>query len=123
MRAEFLAKAKIAILEPYFDIVEMADTEVGLVYKDGKLSAVLAPGERKLYWRGLTKVKVERLDIAVEYRVPDTVMKRVTRPREAGLLDAFQSALYVVEIPDTAVGVLSVNGKFIEVLKSGVYGY
>ena len=123
VRADFLAKAKNAVLEPYFDIVEMADTEVGLVYKDGKLSAILAPGERKLYWRGLTEVNVDRLDISDDYRVPETVMKRVTRPREAGLLEAFQTALYVVEIPDSSVGMLSANGKFVEVLTSGIYGY
>ena len=122
-RADYLAKTKGALLESYFDIVEIGDTEVGLVYKDGKLSNVLAPGARKLYWLGLTEVKVEKLDISERYQVPDTVLKRVTRPREAGLVEAFQTALYVVEVPDTAVGLLSVNGKFEKLLTPGVYGY
>lgn len=123
VRADFLAKAKSAVLEPYFNIVEIGDTEVGLVYKDKKLSGVLAPGERKLYWCGLTEVTVEKLDINDNYRVPETVLKRVTRPREAGLLEAFQTAMYVLEVPDTAVGMLSVNGKFVQMLSPGVYGY
>jgi regulator of protease activity HflC (stomatin/prohibitin superfamily) len=123
VRAEYLAKAKSTLLESYFDIVEMGDTEVGLVYKDNKLSNVLAPGERKLYWRGLTEVTVEKLDISDNYQVPDAVLKRVTRPREAGLLQAFQTALYVLEVPDTAVGMLSINGKFAQMLAPGVYGY
>ena len=121
--ADFLAKTKSALLTPYFDIVEIGDTEVGLVYKDGKLSNVLPPGARKLYWLGLTDVQVEKLDISEQYQVPESVLKRVTRPREAGLLEAFQTALYVVEVPDTAVGLLSVNGKFEKMLSPGVYAY
>lgn len=123
VRTDYLAKAKSTLLEPYVDIVEIGDAEVGLVYKDDKLSNVLAPGERKVYWRGLTEVTVEKLDISENYQVPDTVLKRVTRPRETGLLEAFQTAMYVLEVPDTAVGMLSVNGKFEKMLTPGVYGY
>lgn len=105
--ADYLAKAKSKLLEANFDIVEIGDTEVGLVYKDQKLNGVLAPGERKLYWRGLTKVAVEKLDISDNYHLPDAVLKRVTRPREAGLLQAFQTAMYVIEVPNTAQGMLN----------------
>ena len=40
------------MLEPYVQIVELGDREVGLVYKNERLAGVLAPGTRQLYWRG-----------------------------------------------------------------------
>ncbi len=30
----------------------LTDNEAGLVYKNGKLAGVLAPGKRQLYWKG-----------------------------------------------------------------------
>lgn len=39
------------------------------------------------------------------------------------MLEAFQTAMYVLEVPDTAVGMLSVNGRFEKMLTPGVYGY
>ena len=49
-------------------IVELGDREVGLVYKNERLTGVLAPGTRQLYWRGPVKVRVEVRDIATSTR-------------------------------------------------------
>ena len=38
-----IAEAR-ALLEPYVQIVELGDREVGLVYKNQRLTGVLAPG-------------------------------------------------------------------------------
>ena len=45
-RVDFLVKEARATMEKYFDIVELTDSEAGLVYKNGKLASVLAPGKR-----------------------------------------------------------------------------
>ena len=122
-RAAFLAKSGYLLIDEYFERFTMADTEVGLVYKDRKLTGVIAPGGTQLYWRGLTDVQVERQDISESYEVSPQVLKRITRPREVGLLEAFQSYLYVVEVADTAVGILTVNGEFVGTLAPGIHGY
>jgi hypothetical protein len=50
-------------IEKYFMIVQLGDREVGVVFKNGRLVGVLAPGKLQLYWRGHVEVRVERLDI------------------------------------------------------------
>jgi len=111
------------LVEQHFHVFEMADTEVGLVYKDNKLASVLAPGSRQLYWRGLTNVHVEREDISKLFKVRQDLLTKIIRPREAGLLEAFQSHLYVVQVNDTEVGLLTVNGELLETLAAGVHAY
>ena len=45
-------------LDETFVLADIGADEVGLVSRNGKLEDVLAPGSRKLYWRGLVKVEV-----------------------------------------------------------------
>jgi len=54
---ELLTQAR-ATMERHFHIVELDEQELGVVYKDGALAGVLAPGKRQLYWEGATEVRV-----------------------------------------------------------------
>ena len=57
-RADVLIAESRALLEPFVQIVELGDREVGLVYKNERLTGVLAPGSRTLYWRGPVNLRV-----------------------------------------------------------------
>jgi hypothetical protein len=57
---ELLAQARTT-LERHFQIVELGESEVGVVYKNGTLAGVLAPGKRQLYWKGPTDVRVQKV--------------------------------------------------------------
>ena len=57
---ELLQQAR-ATMERHFHIVELDEHEMGVVYKDGALAGVLAPGKRQLYWKGGTDVRVEKV--------------------------------------------------------------
>jgi hypothetical protein len=57
---ELLAQAR-ATMERHFHIVELDEQEMGVVYKDGALAGMLAPGKRQLYWKGATAVRVEKV--------------------------------------------------------------
>jgi hypothetical protein len=48
-------------MERHFQIVELTEQEMGVVYKNGTLAGVLAPGKRQLYWKGPTEVRVEKV--------------------------------------------------------------
>src|SRR5437868_11784911 len=56
-RMDFLLSTG-ALMTAHFQVVELEDREVGLVYKNGKIAGVLAPGKRQLYWRGAVEVNV-----------------------------------------------------------------
>jgi len=119
-RAEVLVAEARGTLEPYVQIVELGDRQVGLVYKNERLIGVLAPGSRQLYWRGPVNVRVEVRDISTEYAL-DAATARVLL-RALGTA-ALTSNVGVAEVPDTAVGLLIVDGEMREVLKPGVTAY
>ena len=57
---ELLTQAR-ATMERHFQIVELDEQEIGVVYKNGTLAGVLAAGKRQLYWRGPTEVRVQKV--------------------------------------------------------------
>jgi hypothetical protein len=57
---ELLQQAR-ATMERHFQIVELDEHEMGVVYKDGALAGMLGPGKRQLYWKGATDVRVEKV--------------------------------------------------------------
>ena len=119
-RAEVLVAEARGLLEPYVQIVELGDREAGLVYKNERLTGVLAPGTRQLYWRGPVNVRVEVRDLSTEYALDANTARVLTRALgTVGLA----SIVGVAEVPDTSVGLLIVDGELREVLKPGVTAY
>ncbi len=119
-RADVLIAEAREKLEPHVQIVELRDREVGLVYKNERLASVLSPGARQLYWRGPVNVRVEVRDIASEYALEAGTARVLARAKGvAGVTDAIGT----IEVPDTAVGLLIVDGELREVLKPGLTAY
>src|SRR3954470_21355591 len=48
---DFIVKQRPEIAERYFIVVETSSVEVALVYADGKLVRVVAPGNRAAFWK------------------------------------------------------------------------
>jgi regulator of protease activity HflC (stomatin/prohibitin superfamily) len=119
-RVDFLLKESRGTLEAYFDVIELKESEAGLVYKNRKLAGVLAPGRRQLYWKGPIEVRVERVDVNRELEVPEPLARllaRAAQPLAAQAAEAVSS----VEVPDTHVGLLLVDGKLADLLEPGLH--
>ena len=121
-RVDFLVKEARETMEKYFDIVELTDSEAGLVYKNGKLAGVLAPGKRQLYWKGPVEVKVEKIDLMADPEVPAQVAKLLVRAKQPLLAQA-TDAVSSVEVPDTSVALLIEDGKFVKLLGPGLHAF
>ena len=52
--AEFLVKTHPELREGVFQVVELGDHEVGLQIVDGKLTGIVPPATRMIYWRACT---------------------------------------------------------------------
>ena len=81
-RVDFLVEEARATIEKYFTIVELGDREVGVVYKNGRVAGVVAPGKRQLYWRGPIDVRVEKFDISKEFELPQELAKVLVRAKQ-----------------------------------------
>src|SRR6478609_654234 len=98
-RADVLVAEARAQLEPYVQIVELGDREVGLVYKNERLTGVLAPATRQLYWRGPVNVRVEVRDLSTGYTLDAPTARVLLRALGTA---ALASNVGVTEVPDTA---------------------
>jgi len=115
-RVDVLIAEARALLEPAVQIVELGDRQVGLIYKNGRLTGVLAPGLRQLYWRGPVDVRVEIRDLAKEYVLDADTARGLKRIGAGDMINT-------VEVPDTSAGLLIVDGELRELLKPGFSAY
>ncbi|MGQ0700110.1 MAG: slipin family protein [Panacagrimonas sp.] len=114
---EVLVQRLGAALADTFVLTDVAVTEVGLVSKNGKLEDVLAPGSRKLYWKGPVSVVVEKLPLTEGLEVPEAAAKRL---RQIGVLERFAVA---VNVPAESAGLVFVDGKLSRTLAPGAYAF
>jgi regulator of protease activity HflC (stomatin/prohibitin superfamily) len=100
-----------------FVLADIGVAEVGLVSKNGKLEEVLAPGTRKLYWKGLVTVAVDKVPLGDSLQVPEATRVRL---RQLGVLD---SAALAVTVPTESAGLLFIDGKLLRELEAGAYAF
>jgi regulator of protease activity HflC (stomatin/prohibitin superfamily) len=100
-----------------FVLADIGTNEVGLVAQNGKLVDVLAPGSRKLYWRGPLKVEVERVAIGTDLRVAADAAKRL---RQLGILSRYAVTF---DVPVESTGLVFVDGKLASTLAPGAYAF
>ncbi len=104
-------------LSQHFVLADLDMQSVGLVLKNGKLEDVLAPGSRRLYWKGLVEVEVRPLSLNEGLEVPQAVLKRL---RQLGMLERVAVTLTV---PSESAGLLFVDGKLERRLEAGAYAF
>lgn len=100
-----------------FNVVELGPQEVGLVYRNGKLAGVLLPDARRLYWKGLVEISVERVSLAESLEMPLALTKAL---RQLGLLDAVAVA---VTVPEEHAALVFIDGKLARVLGAGAAAF
>ena len=100
-----------------FVLADIGMDEVGLVSRNGKLEDVLAPGARKLFWRGLVRVDVEAVSLADGLRVAPDVARRL---RQLGMLGR---VAMVLEVPAESAGLVFVDNMLEQVVGAGSHAF
>ena len=108
---DVLLTEQSALCERHFQVVELGEYEVGLVYKNGKLNGVLAPATRQLYWKGPIDVKVDVLSIAEDFVLPRDKVGLIAHARVESLPREVLNYVYLAEVADKHVGLLIVDGE------------
>jgi len=100
----------------YFTVIETADTQVAVVYLDGRLTRVIAPANRVLYWKGAVNVTFESIEVRAEPEVPARLLPGLVRlGRESGVTFA--------AIDQGKRGLLFLDGRLTRELEPGTYGF
>jgi regulator of protease activity HflC (stomatin/prohibitin superfamily) len=111
---DYLVKQRAELAAGLFTIVETNDAQVAAVYLNGKLSRVLGPGKRVLYWRGSVEVSAEVIDVNVDRQVPAALAATLVRMGTGTL------AISAV-VEEGKTGLLFVDGRFVRALGAGAY--
>lgn len=106
---------KDAALMEKLQIVEINDSQLGILYKNGLYQSVLKPG-RYMYWKGLVTYQVTLLNLQ-EIEVSETMDRKILNVPEVRL----QMHVYEVEPHEKAV--LIINDQFVKILESGIYRF
>lgn len=109
------------MVEQHFVVADLSDTEAALVYEDGKLTDILAPGTRAFYWKGVVSVTIEVIDLHSENQVSDRVARLIGRTGDLAVKAGKLNAVLGVDVRDQQIGMLYENGVLQEVLQPGYY--
>ena len=104
-------------LGEHFVVADIGVDEVGLVSRNGKLAYPLSPGTRTLYWRGATRIAIERVALDAGLEVSADVARRLRQ------LDLLARYAVVAAVPEQHVGLLFVDGKLVRSLDAGSYAF
>ncbi len=122
-KLKFLVRQYQALLEDYVDVFELNDSEVGVIYRDQKISDILPPSNLLVTWKGAEDVRVDIVDITKNYEIKDELVALLGRGVKIGTSRQVVNAISYAEVPDEHVGLLQVNGKLERVLETGAYAF
>jgi regulator of protease activity HflC (stomatin/prohibitin superfamily) len=122
VRAEFpadryavLKAARPDLARELFEAVETRAGEIAIVNLDGRPSHLMGPWQIRVFWKVVTRVDVERIDVASDPKVDRRHLVMVDRTRNTFLTET------VVE--NHEAGLLYVEGRFIERLAPGRHAF
>lgn len=104
------------VAEQYFAVVSTNDSQVAVVFCDGRLSRVVGPGQRVLFWKGPVSVTFEVIDVRDAPEVPAAWVQPLVRLGPGSLA-------VPVLIDEGRRGLLYLNGRFVRELGPGAYGF
>ncbi len=85
--------------------------------RNGKLAYALSPGSRTLYWRGATKITIERVALGSDLEVDAKVAARLRQ------LDFLSRYAIAVIVPAESTGLVFIDGKLARSLTPGAYAF
>lgn len=121
--ANYLRHDAPDVLAQHFVAMDLADDEAGLRYEDDVLVEILAPGTRRLYWRGLATHRLERVDLAQDSMLPAALVKRIAQPALRARGVAGLTGVLLAQVPAYHVGVLKIDGKIERLLDAGTSAF
>ena len=114
--ADFIVTQKPEFAARYFTVVETTDSQVAVVYLDGKVARVIAPAKRVLFWRGAVEVTFALIDVRNEPEVPERIISALARLGRESL------AAFTL-IDEGKRGLVYIDGRLTRELGAGTYGF
>lgn len=117
---DYLLQHEPDTAEENFVCMELGEDEAGLRYENQRLVEVLAPGSRRVFWKGLLTQHLEKIDLSQAYALAPDIAARLLQPNLRSRAVGGLAGLLVAQVPAYHVGVLRVDGKVLRLMSPGV---
>lgn len=118
---DLLIKQHAELCAQHFQVINLNEFQVGLVYRNEILHDILAPSTRQFYWLGHVDIRVEVIDVKTDYQLDAEKAMLLTRVRDVALVRLLANYIYIAEVAAEHVGLLIVDGQLVRELASGLY--
>ncbi|MEM7561699.1 MAG: slipin family protein [Pseudomonadota bacterium] len=108
------------LTEGMFQVIDLSETQVGLVRERGNLVRMLSPATRYVFWASYPELVIDIVDTKETYQVSQDVARVVRRRNVEGDM---VSLVTTAEVAAHNVGLLWVDGELVDTLRSGVYAF
>ena len=112
----YIATERPDVVAAHFTLVDTTDVQVAVVRLDDKVSRVIGPASRVLFWRGPMTVTAEVIDVRSEPEVPARLLAPLARLGRESL------ATFTV-IDEGRRGLLYLDGRLVREIPAGAYGF
>ena len=114
------AKRDVQLKEQHFEVVELGEYELALVYQRKALRQVLKSGTRHVFWKDAADLEIKLVDTKENYRVEKALVNILARRTGVtGLLDQ----VYATEVGSKHLGLLWVDGELVDTLDAGLHAF
>ncbi len=121
--ADYLVENHAEEVERYFDVVETADNEIATIYHNDRVTLVMAPATRKLFTKGVFRIRVERFEIRDALEADTQLAKRLAASTDPMLKAIADKLLYTRVVPEGYIGLLYVDGELQRSLATGFHAF
>lgn len=120
---EALIRDRRDLFDRWFELTEIGESEVGLVYVRDLLSDVLLPRTRAAFWKVEDTVRVERADVSETLEVAGQLLRQMRRSTQAQVIHARNRVMLEATVAAGEHGLLFVDGVLDRELQPGTYGF
>ncbi|MDO8343944.1 MAG: slipin family protein [Cellvibrio sp.] len=117
----YLAELHSAAFADHLQAWETGEHEIGLVYQQGILRDIKAPGQRGAYWKQKQAITIEKLDISENFSLSEKLLRVLSGAREPLLSRAAATAIALSNVAEGHIGFLIVDGNTISALQPGLH--
>ncbi|MBB5212017.1 slipin family protein [Microbulbifer hydrolyticus] len=110
-------------LEQHIECIETSDSEVALLYRDGRLEELMLPAREMAIWKGVDPVAVEKINLHDSLALTPELATALRFDLPASLEKKVRQLIYFVDVPDHHRGLLLVNRQLHAWLEPGYYAY
>ncbi len=120
---DFLIEKYPESVERYFDVVATNENGIAFVFHNDRVTLVMAPATRKLFTKGVHRIRIERFAVAETLEVDKRLAKRLIAGNDPMLKAIADKAIYSRVVPEGHVGLLYVDGELTRSLAPGFHAF